>query len=323
MICEKESLFLVVSDIEFIEQAPTVYVIGQTSVNIEAIHQYLDSIGEEWNQVGAQAPYLLVMPDYSTEDELQRNQEWLREQYVGTANAFKPMILSNNDIEIRPNPAGVTDPQLMIEAAGRVCYGSWNNPAGRTTEEYIQEQIVKHRHESVLEHLTFNCLVQNLPRSTQLELVRHRVGVAYSFESTRFTDKRLRFVVPPAIRGDLVATIRWKGAIREEVEAYHAILERVDVSNEEGTMKRKRAKEAARSLLPNAQASDGVVTLNARAARHIITLRSSDHADASIREFAVALYDALAPLAPAVFADLVKEEHHSGTPTVRMGEQAA
>lgn len=310
------------NDIEFIEQAPTVYVIGQTSVNIETIHQYLDSIGEEWNQVGVQAPYLFVLPDDATDEEVFRIKEWLRKEYIEPASAFKSVILSSPQIEIHPNLVGRPDPQLMIEAAGRVCYGSWANKYGKTTEEYIQEQLIGHSHFSVLRHLTFNVLVQNLPRSTQLELKTHQVGINSSFESTRYTDKRLRFVVPPAIRGDLGATIRWKNAIREEVEAYRAILERVDVSGEQGTLRGKRAKEAARSLLPNAQGSDGVITLNPQAARHIITLRSSDHADASIREFAVALYDALAPLAPAVFADLVKEEHHSGIPVVKVGEQA-
>ena len=85
-------------EIEFIEQAPTVYVIGQTSVNIEAIHQYLDSIGEEWNQVGAQAfPLIkLTSPNY-TEDELKEMQRQLEEEARRDRN--RPIILAG-DIEL-------------------------------------------------------------------------------------------------------------------------------------------------------------------------------------------------------------------------------
>lgn len=304
------------SDIEVIEQAPTIYVVGKSSIDITEVNRYLESIGATWNQRGVQAPYFITMPEGVTHEELQQAAEWLNNEYVGTENQHKPLIMSHPDIKIHANPLEANDFQLIAEFGGRVCYGSWHNPAGRSTNEYLQEQIVAHRHESVIESLVFNCAVQNLPRSSQLELVRHRVGCAYSFESTRFTDKRLRFVVPPALRGDEWGTIRWKGAIKESVVAYRAVLEKIDVSQESGTLKSKRAKEAARSLLPNSQGSDGLFTVNARAARHIMQLRSSEHADQSIREFAVALYDALAPLAPGVFGDLMKREHFSGVPEI-------
>ena len=209
------------------------------------------------------------------------------------------------------------DPQTIIEAAGRVCYQSWSNPGGKSREEYIQGSIIEHEHGSVLEHLWFNLLIADLPRSSQLELVRHGDGTAFSFESTRFTDKFLRFVVPPKIRTeDDVVLYLWTDGVIEAEDHYRSLISGMSVGSEEGTLKRKRAKEAARSLLPNAQGSDGMFSVNARAARHIINLRTNEHADLSIREFAYALYQAIKPWAPAVFADAIESTDAQGVPTV-------
>src|SRR5690606_23863213 len=93
-------------------------------------------------------------------------------------------------------------PEAIVEGAGRVCYQSWHNPAGKTRLEYLQTSIIEHMHGSVLEHLWVNLMVADLPRSAQLELVRHGEGTGFSFESTRYTDAHMRFVIPPAIRND-------------------------------------------------------------------------------------------------------------------------
>ena len=208
------------------------------------------------------------------------------------------------------------DPQAIVEAAGRVCYQSWENPSGKSRAVYIQQSIIEHAHGSVLEHLWFNCLVADLPRSSQLELVRHGDGTAFSFESTRFTDKHLRFIIPPKIRRDPILVEAWKAGINDAVERYEHVIDSMPDDGETGTLKKKRAKEAARSLLPNAQGSDGMFSVNARAARHIINLRTDEHADLSIREFAYALYQALKPWAPAVFADAIESTDAQGIPTV-------
>lgn len=195
----------------------------------------------------------------------------------------------------------------IAEAAGRVCYQSWHNPKRSSHEEYLQTSIVEHKHGSVLEHVWLNFLVADLPRSVQLELVRHGEGTAFSFESQRFTDTNLRFVIPPLIRHDPLLVMHFKDVCEGVASSYHAQLELIAAQELTdglgGTMRRKRAKEAARALLPNACGSDGMVSINARALRHIIELRSSEHADASMREFAAALYTAARPRLEAILAD--------------------
>lgn len=214
--------------------------------------------------------------------------------------------------------------ESILEAAGRVCYQSWENKRRSTRDTYLRSSIIEHGHGSVLEHVWFNCLVADLPRSVQLELVRHGEGTAFSFESQRFTDTHLRFVAPPLIRGDAMAMKTFtmncfeaKRAYEKTCELGAGLMDMTPLPEDDKTLKRKRIKEAARSMLPNCVGSDGMFSVNARAARHIIHLRSDTHADASIREFAVALYHALRNDLPAVFSDAKLEETAFGPHRVR------
>ena len=52
------------------------------------------------------------------------------------------------------------------------------------------------------------------------------------------------------------------------------------------TLRRKLARQAARSVLPNATETKIFVTANARALRHFIELRGSRHAEVEIRKLA-------------------------------------
>jgi flavin-dependent thymidylate synthase len=169
---------------------------------------------------------------------------------------------------------------------------------------------------SVAEHLTINFLCADVPRSTQLETVRHRAGMAYSWESTRFTNKHTRFVVPPRLRDDLESRLFFEQSCRRAVQAYEELVSEADNPSDDGTLRRKRKLEAARSVLPNALGSDGMFTCNARSLRHFVELRTSEHADLSIREFAYAIYQAAKPWVPAILADATETEAREGTPIV-------
>ena len=104
---------------------------------------------------------------------------------------------------------GSTDGERLAEFAGRLCYMSQANPAGRNTRDYL-ENIKKQGHGSVLEHANYTVLLEGVSRSLTHELVRHRAGFAYSQLSQRYVDESdAAFVVPPAIQGDAVAEAAW------------------------------------------------------------------------------------------------------------------
>lgn len=82
---------------------------------------------------------------------------------------------------------------------------------------------------------------------------------------------------------------------------------------EKRTEFRKAAREAARSVLPNATETKIAVTGNARALRHLIEMRGSLHADAEIRRLAVAIHAVLEADSPNLFGDYDRKSHKDGS----------
>jgi thymidylate synthase (FAD) len=69
------------------------------------------------------------------------------------------------------------------------------------------------------------------------------------------------------------------------------------------TLRRKLARQAARSVLPNATETKIFLTANARALRNFIELRASRHAEVEIRKLAVAVLRLMQREAPHIFSD--------------------
>jgi len=87
------------------------------------------------------------------------------------------------------------------------------------------------------------------------------------------------------------------------------------LSNNElkGTEKRKFARQAARSVLPNATETKIVMTGNIRAWRHFIELRANRHADPEIRLLAYKVWKKLVKESPNAFGDYKEEQLSDGS----------
>src|SRR5438270_13751623 len=79
------------------------------------------------------------------------------------------------------------------------------------------------------------------------------------------------------------------------------------------TLRRKLARQAARSVLPNATETKIFVSANARALRHFIEMRASRHAEVEIRKLAVGVLKIMQAEAPNLFADYRLEPLADGT----------
>src|SRR5215203_3918544 len=113
-----------------------------------------------------------------------------------------------------------SDGERIAEFAGRLCYMSQHNPAGRSTAEYLQN-ILKQGHGSVFEHSTYVMLIEGISRSCSHELVRHRAGWGYSQLSQRYVDEsHAAFVMPPAIMGDAAQEEAWTRQVEQAQAAY-------------------------------------------------------------------------------------------------------
>lgn len=199
-----------------------------------------------------------------------------------------------------------TDGERLAEFAGRVCYMSQRNPAQRATAEYL-ENIKKQGHGSVLEHAVYVLLVEGISRSCSHELVRHRAGFGYSQLSQRYVDEsHAAFVVPPAIQGEPELEADWERQVSEAQEAYVRAVEALMTRYawvEDKVHRRKMAREAARSVLPNATETKIVVSANVRAWRTMLELRCGEGAEQEIRRMAITALRVLQGEAPAFFSD--------------------
>src|SRR5437867_6159448 len=196
--------------------------------------------------------------------------------------------------------------ERLAEFAGRICYMSQHNPANRSTADYL-ENIKKQGHGSVLEHAVYVLLIEGISRSCSHELVRHRAGFGYSQHSQRYVDEsHAAFVMPPAILGDAQLEAEWEREVADAQAAYvravEALLERHAWVNDK-VHRRKVAREAARSVLPNATEVKIVVSGNARAWRTMLELRCGEGAELEIRRMAVACLRTLRAEAGALFSD--------------------
>jgi thymidylate synthase (FAD) len=215
-----------------------------------------------------------------------------------------------------------SDGERIAEFAGRLCYMSQHNPAGRTTAEYLRN-ILGQGHGSVFEHSSYAMLIEGISRSCSHELVRHRAGWAYSQLSQRYVDEsHAAFVMPPAIMGDPEAEAQWTEQVRAAQAAYVESVERLMARYarvEDKVHRRKMAREAARSVLPNATEVKIVASANVRAWRTMLELRLGEGAELEIRRMAVACLRVLQQEAPALFADFEIYQAPEGGEAGRVG----
>jgi thymidylate synthase (FAD) len=196
--------------------------------------------------------------------------------------------------------------EQIVEAGGRLCYVSYGK--GRKTNAEYVNNIIESKHGSVLEHAVWNFIIAGVSRSFTHELVRHRAGWAYSQLSQRYVDEsEANYVEPQIIAEDPELHDLWKKTIESSHESYirltEALVAKLAGKGYAGTHRRKMAREAARSVLPNATETMIFVTANARALRHFIELRGSEGAEAEIRRVALQFLRIMQVEAPNLFGD--------------------
>ncbi|WP_232696548.1 FAD-dependent thymidylate synthase [Brevibacillus daliensis] len=172
-----------------------------------------------------------------------------------------------------------TDAQAVALSAIRTCYSA-NKPSeivategeryfgntasdgeGGTEADRLFRHITRSGHTSTLEHLSFTFAVEGVSRALLAQLTRHRVGFSYSVQSQRYvrmgsSDKSggFDYVVPPSIREkEPGAMAVYKASMRALQQDYDTLRE-LSVPPED-----------ARMALPNAAATNILMTVNLRA----------------------------------------------------------
>ncbi|MCQ3920705.1 MAG: FAD-dependent thymidylate synthase, partial [Planctomycetes bacterium] len=206
--------------------------------------------------------------------------------------------------------------EKLAEIAGRVCYMSFAKPRPGGNSKYLSH-IKEVGHGSVLEHAVWNLLITGVSRSFTHELVRHRAGFGFSQLSQRYVDESVaEFVEPDCIGDDPELHEIFRAAVEQSQQAYIRLTEglaRKFADVPDATLRRKMARQAARSVLPNATETKIFVTANARALRHFIELRCNEHAETEIRIVAGMVLEILRKDSPNLFGDYTLVELPDGT----------
>jgi thymidylate synthase (FAD) len=205
--------------------------------------------------------------------------------------------------------------EKLAEVAGRLCYLSFAKPRPGGNQVYL-EHILEVGHGSVLEHAVWNFVFTGCSRSLTHELVRHR-HFSYSQLSQRYVDESIaEYVEPDCIAADPDLHALWLDAVGHAHQSYMKLVEKLTEhfkDEPDKTLRRKLARQAARSVLPNATETKIFVTGNARALRHFIELRGSRHAEIEIRKLAVQVLRIMQTEAAHLFGDYQLEPLPDGT----------
>ena len=234
--------------------------------------------------------------------------------------AFCEHVGWDNDGEV------TKDGDLLVEAAGRLCYKSWKTYDGTDktnpnvlkvregNADYISN-IIESGHGSVLEHVNFTFACMGVSRVFTHEIVRHRAGCAFSQESLRYVRLQDLELVMPG-KDELASLHRGVvGSVVEDIrEAIVSLNKLLIEDNEDKSFAwKKKMTSLIRRVAPMGISTNIIFTANARALRHLIVQRTSVHAEIEIR----LVFDEIAKKAkahaPAIFADLTKQEDGSYT----------
>ena len=207
-------------------------------------------------------------------------------------------------------------PLSIAVQAIRTCWqsfdkgGCYTHPTDDLEESDIKliERIVKkYKHESTIEHISYNFGIDGISRACLQEIARHRMA-SYSVKSTRYTLKELK--------GEEEFTdfdneydynraskyLVWTGNRNVDITSFFA-LEDLRHNINDGI-----SNDLAKYSLPEAYKVSLVMTMNARSLKNFLHLRTNKAALWEIRQLAYGLFDALPQKHKFIFEDAIYEE---------------
>lgn len=214
------------------------------------------------------------------------------------------------------------DAEVLVEFGGRECYRSWEpglnanvTKVREDSKEYLGN-ILSSRHGSVLEHANFSFVFSNVSRIFTHEFVRHRAGVAISQESMRFvrlTDLPVWFpewaLKDPILMERLTRYVE----LGEQLQLWMA--EYFGLDDEGVNFHEKKAKTSfMRRFAIGGHATHMLATINIRALRHIVYMRTALPAEEEIRIVCDQIAELALKEAPNLMQDYNKNENQEWVP---------
>lgn len=221
-----------------------------------------------------------------------------------------------------------TDAEELMEIAGKSCYLSFDTSLNknltrtgtRNNRDYLQDGIIRVKHGSVLEHATVTLAFVNVSRVFTHELVRHRVGAAYSQVSGRYvrTDE-INYYLPREF--GVGATAIMQAAFMKMEEMVKTLTAELGLDQLTDFNLKKRLTSAVRRIIGNGQANHIIATFNHRTLRHIIEQRTSLGAEEEMRVVFNIVARMMVHRYPAIYADLHEVDEAAGLSAFEFGSE--
>jgi thymidylate synthase (FAD) len=222
-------------------------------------------------------------------------------QYLTDTDQFEFVDEINQSIK-----EGLNEGEILCSFYAKLCYASLTNKKNKNISKVraIHDNIIStidSQHGSVFEHCNLNFVVTDCSRVFTHELVRHRVGTAFSQTSGRYVrNDVLKLVVDPILE-PVYDEIE---EIRKSIEnQYKIIEEKLGLDSMTDFSKKKKYTSAMRRIMPNGQSNEIGFSVNLRTLRQTIEARTSIHAEWEIRVIFNQIYYLVKDKYPAIFAD--------------------
>jgi thymidylate synthase (FAD) len=180
---------------------------------------------------------------------------------------------------------GISSGEALCSFYAKLCYKSLTLGANKNVTKIRGikanlESIIETGHGSVLEHCTLNFVTTDCSRVFTHELVRHRVGTAFSQTSGRYVAlDKIDFVFDP-----ILEPVRTEiKLLMEEVETKARMMREKLITPGMTFAQKKKLTSAIRRIAPNGQSNEIGWSVNLRSLRHTIQMRTSRHAEWEIR----------------------------------------
>lgn len=233
-----------------------------------------------------------------------------------------------------PSEEAVSDPALLVALAAKQCYMAFQpglnpnvNKVRKDMVEYL-DNVLAQRHGSVLEHAVLTFGINGCSRVFTGEMNRHRAGVGISERSMRYIRyEHIRFWMPECFREteedsklicdkkrasrDLL-TVQFES--QEHMMAGFADIWKEELSPDSTFHAKKVLTSAFRRGIGMGIATGGVWSLNLRALRHVIALRTDAGAEEEIVHVFKKVGKIMIARVPELFGDF-KEVNGSLVPT--------
>lgn len=191
-----------------------------------------------------------------------------------------------------PELRKLTDNEVLVELAGRKCYDSFAEAAGKKTNKDYLEHIfsMDPMHSSILYHAKMTFFFAGVSRKFSHQFIRNYVGSdrdeegSPSQESTRFTHHYGHYIVPPLIAEQDETIEAFRPLCQRNYDAY--VGEIAGLRSIYPDARRKEIYEAAAGILNMSAETSFVWTTNPMAIRKFLKERCHGAADAEIFRFA-------------------------------------